>query len=111
MTNDEACKWLENLRQDIGNPHYECLWVYEQAICEIMSMLEEQDPRVLAQDDIEHTEVVWYEARRGLYIRPMLTRGKTFGENSVPWFQYGRDWRCWSSRPTDEQRKAVKWDE
>ena len=43
MTNDEACKWLANLRQDIGNPHYECLWEYEQAICEIMSMLEEQE--------------------------------------------------------------------
>lgn len=44
MTNEEACKWLANLRQDIGNPHYECLWGYEQAICEIMSMLEEQGP-------------------------------------------------------------------
>lgn len=24
---------------------------------------------------------------------------------------YGLNWRCWSARPTDEQRKAVKWDE
>lgn len=47
MTNDEACKWLANLRRDIGNPHYECLWVYEQAICEIMSMLEEQEPKAV----------------------------------------------------------------
>ena len=23
---------------------------------------------------------------------------------------YGKCWRCWTSRPTDEQRKAVKWD-
>lgn len=22
---------------------------------------------------------------------------------------YGKTWRCWSARPTDEQRKAVKW--
>ena len=22
---------------------------------------------------------------------------------------YGIDWRCWTSRPTDEQRAAVKW--
>lgn len=47
MTNDEACKWLANLRQDIGNPHYERLWGYEQAICEIMSMLEEQEPKLV----------------------------------------------------------------
>jgi len=24
---------------------------------------------------------------------------------------YGKTWRCWTSRPTDEQREAVKWDE
>lgn len=24
--------------------------------------------------------------------------------------KYGKEWRCWTSRPTDEQRKAVKWD-
>ena len=24
--------------------------------------------------------------------------------------RYGKSWRCWTSRPTDEQRKAVKWD-
>ena len=24
---------------------------------------------------------------------------------------YGEKWRCWTARPTDEQRKAVKWDE
>ena len=23
---------------------------------------------------------------------------------------YGKTWRCWSARPTDEQRKAVKWE-
>ena len=24
---------------------------------------------------------------------------------------YGKYWRCWSARPTDEQREKVKWDE
>ena len=23
---------------------------------------------------------------------------------------YGKTWRCWTARPTDEQRKAAKWD-
>ena len=23
---------------------------------------------------------------------------------------YGVDWRCWTAKPTDEQRKAAKWD-
>ena len=24
---------------------------------------------------------------------------------------YGEKWRCWTRRPTDEERKAAKWDE
>lgn len=43
MTNEDAIKWLENLKNDIGNPHYECLWSYAQAIDEICAMLEEQE--------------------------------------------------------------------
>lgn len=30
----------------------------------------------------------------------------TFGDDG-----YGKKWRCWTQRPTDEQRKAAKWDE
>jgi len=29
----------------------------------------------------------------------------TYGDDA-----YGKRWRCWTSRPTDEQREAVKWD-
>ena len=25
--------------------------------------------------------------------------------------EYGMSWRCWSSRPTDEQREETKWDD
>lgn len=24
---------------------------------------------------------------------------------------YGKKWRCWSAKPTDEQRKVAKWDD
>ena len=27
------------------------------------------------------------------------------------WFGINSGWRCWTSRPTEEQREAVKWDE
>lgn len=34
--------------------------------------------------------------------------------NEVEWKpcnnDYGKTWRCWSARPTNEQRKAVKWE-
>lgn len=29
----------------------------------------------------------------------------TFGDGA-----YGKRWRCWTQRPTNEQRKAVRWD-
>jgi len=34
--------------------------------------------------------------------------------DDTSWFMmeaYGAEWRCWSDRPTDEQRGAVEWDE
>lgn len=30
----------------------------------------------------------------------------TYGDDA-----YGKKWRCWSAKPTDEQRKAVAWNE
>jgi ribosomal protein S27AE len=43
MTNEDAIKWLVNLKNDIGNPHYECLWPYAQPIDEICVILKEQE--------------------------------------------------------------------
>ena len=43
MSNDDAIKWLENLKQDIGQLRHEDLWHYEQALDEIMELLEEQE--------------------------------------------------------------------
>ena len=42
MNCEEAIKWLTNLKNDLGNPHYEYLWPYAQAIDEIIAELEEQ---------------------------------------------------------------------
>ena len=43
MTNEDAVKWLDNLKNDIGNLYYERLWPYAQAIDEIIELLEEQE--------------------------------------------------------------------
>ena len=43
MTNEDAIKWLENLKQDIGKLRHEDLWPYAQAIDEIIALLEEQE--------------------------------------------------------------------
>ena len=43
MTNKDAIKWLENLKQDIGQLRHEDLWHYAQAIDEITELLKEQE--------------------------------------------------------------------
>ena len=43
MTNQDAIKWLENLKQDIGKLRHEDLWPYAQAIDEIAELLEKQE--------------------------------------------------------------------
>lgn len=40
MTNQDAIKWLSNLKQDIGQLRHEDLWPYAQAIDEITELLE-----------------------------------------------------------------------
>jgi hypothetical protein len=50
MTHEDAVKWLGNLKNDIGNPHYECLWPYAQAIDEICELLKKQEPVVQCKD-------------------------------------------------------------
>lgn len=43
MTNQDAVKWLNSLKQDIGQLRHEDLWRYELAIDEIMELLKEQE--------------------------------------------------------------------
>lgn len=53
-----------------------------------------------------------YRVMLGKYIMtcvtwPSITASKiTYGAEN-----YGKTWRCWTTRPTDEQRKAAKWDD
>ena len=39
MTKEEASKWLENLKSDIGKMQFRALWGYEQAMDEIIDLL------------------------------------------------------------------------
>lgn len=39
MTNEDAVKWMENLKSDIGKMQFRALWGYEQAMDEIIDLL------------------------------------------------------------------------
>lgn len=46
MTNEDAVKWIKNLKDDIGTHHHASLWHYEQALCEIIELLKEQKTEI-----------------------------------------------------------------
>ena len=91
-----------------------------------LELLKAQEPRVMTLEDLQKIAsirdgAVWLETGAGLmpafmefamkditfFVAVPLTGYRQFFEND--W--YGKTWRCWTSRPTDEQRQAVKWDD
>jgi len=96
---------------------------------DVFAMLKEQEPKVLTVDQLEDAldTVVWLETP----VSENLADGYSlimayshkygymifdspFGDNpsqdKLEYSEYGKSWRCWDKRPTDEQRHAVKWE-
>ena len=46
MKTDDALKWLENLKNDIGKSEHSSIWHYEQAIVEIGQLLKSQQAEI-----------------------------------------------------------------
>ena len=94
-----------------------------------LSLLKAQEPKVMTLEEVKNSEVVYLEDYAdpddgvSPIIRPAINvevkNGGIFMLDSISCEEgyifsvdddYGKFWRCWTSRPTDEQRKAVKWD-
>ena len=106
-------------------------WYYSRAIEEAIALLKEQEPRVLTLEDLWHMEhkpvylqcknIRLYLAEHVILLKAKRCYVPSLGENYIfmrehkvrdtYWAcDYNVTWRCWTSRPTDEQQKAVKWD-
>ena len=86
-----------------------------------------QEPRVMTLEDVKQfvfgtpyiieTNEPDNESRMmyGLYSHQGLKGNFDFAVTDMRKrlfdIDYGKTWRCWTSRPTNEQRKAVEWDE
>ena len=106
----------------------------EDALDAIEDALKAQEPRVMTLDEVvEHFSLPpvfvddpdaqedYYEDIQPLYFEYPY-------QEKDPWYvhwrghaqsqrylderrhTYNREWRCWTARPTDEQRNAVAWD-
>ena len=110
---EKVMKGLETFKADLkpyaGN-HAD--W---QKVDDAISMLKAQEPRVMTKRDFENNPMVdangslpaWVEYRKMNGIaRPV----DGWGVINRPWVDGYNDRRFWTSRPTDEQREAVKWE-
>lgn len=92
--------------------------------------LKEQEAKVLTVDQLEDAldTVVWLEtpvsenladgyslimaySHKYRYMYFDSPFGDNPSQDSLEYSEYGRSWRCWNRRPSEEQRKAVSWND
>ena len=73
---------------------------------DMWELLKAQEPRVLTRGEMYDAFFVEYESGNGHCIGEELL----YSNGDISRDDYGYTWRVWSTRPTDEQRKAVKWE-
>lgn len=110
---------------------------YRQFVYSALSLLKEQEARVMSWEEVKKSgsayrcvEIYSPQVRRLALIYCIVRQSETIPElyylledSGVSWCraeaEYNRDcwqgtvsgWRCWTARPTEEQRKVVPWNE
>ena len=132
MTRKEAIKALE-ARLISDDVIYVADISYPQALAFAINELKAQEPRVMMLEEIKALpDYVFLEDRDISHAfsiktisRPALPQlvfvnisgeecvgfREPDGDISLVTSRYGVEWRCWSSRPTDEQRKHTPWND
>ena len=129
---DKVIKGLECMAKRGGRCRSDCPYYkdhevncVEEMAADALALLKEREPRIIPFDEINNHEVLWLEVKgveteeglapwvktlNGQWFSPLFCNlERPYMILSLP-DEYGKLCRCWTSRPTDEQRKAVKWD-
>ena len=127
---DEVIKGLEKVWDAFNHMEHE---LYADYVFDALALLKEQEPRMLKLEELKQSVCpCWFESRNtymgqeGFWIIPdFFTERLMHYVFSIPSkhknhtdyaysdlgsASYNRAWRCWTSKPTAEQRKAVKWE-
>ena len=110
----DACR---DCAYDEGHQYNECV---EMLLRDALELLKAQEPRIMEYHEIKNNNFAFMESVYGDLIpviidedgctwSPEINKDKNFMMICEP-EEYGKCIRCWTFRPTDEQRKAVKWD-
>lgn len=91
----------------------------QEHLCgDALALLKEQEPRVMTLEEVRACEDwIWGEYISGYSGWQKQSHDCEF-DDSILWndtttdilCEYNEKWRCWTARPTEEQRKAVEWD-
>lgn len=116
----ELCDYQDGMPQCDSCP-YDGKDCWNRLKRDALSLLKAQEPRVMTLEEVKKADdPVFFETQSGVIYdwairctanekHVFLTiRNSTMQAYRID--RYGVSWRCWTSRPTDEQRKAVKWD-
>ena len=119
---ERRCKdcpyFSEELAEDY--PEFEYFCNRSQMESDAIALLKSLEPRLLTMEEITGDGECWFEGINGAcgYADCYLCTGSKEVElhrisrkpEYVLWDDFMKKWRCWSYRPTDKQREAVKWD-
>lgn len=120
------CKYATMIRDPSGEPYYPYICDRKKLCEDALALLKEQEldskyeqARVMSRKEIQKlTGYVWKEYRemkpmKGVFINrgiEQIPYEGDFATKNYGWLTYQKQWRIWTALPTDEQRKAVKWD-
>ena len=103
-------------------PYYKIPSCFRMISADALALLKAQEPREMTLEEIKDGESYWFSAGKEFVPRPVIcihreddaqkpyiTFAEQYGTFSWETEDYGKTWRCWTARPTDEQREAVPW--
>lgn len=104
-------------------PYYTENNCVDSLLFDIYDMVKEQVPRVMTIGDLYGNDMGYYERKDEELVWPVLiARGGPDSDGTVGLVRkdafkimadcglINQTWRIWTAYPTNEQRKAVKWD-
>ena len=123
MDREKVIKGLEEMLDDSKyndsvnwNP-----WADTEILEDALALLKAQEPRVMTATEAYTADYVYIEFD-GVITPAIRTTNERDGHREsyfatqqlggdwMRWDDYGITWRCWTSRPTEAELEAVKWD-
>lgn len=123
MTRHEAVEILEEVKM-IDDSMFAYSQAYNDALDMAIEALKAQEARVMTLEEVLATEVVYAEdidkaeiipvlVNRRAHDRIVLVRAHLMGSPSHMIYplisEYGKRWRCWTSRPDEKRREETPW--